>query len=259
MEQVILNLAINARDAMSRGGRLTVETANFVMKESGIRRKAEIPPGAYAVLRVSDTGVGMAAETLAHIFEPFFTTKGMKGTGLGLSSVYGIVKQSGGHISVESKPGKGSVFRILLPHASEAPAPADSLAEAMEPYQGGGTLLLVEDEEAVRELLRDILEKIGYRVLEARHGEEAMDLCERYEGKIDLLVTDVVMPRMGGTELYERLAALRPGIRVLYVSGYAEEREGPRRPDAPEPGFLLKPFTPELLLRKVRELLAALP
>ena len=214
-----------------------------------------MPPGSYVMLAVSDTGIGMSAETQAHIFEPFFTTKDKgKGTGLGLSTVYGIVKQSGGYIWVYSEPGRGTTFKIYLPRVDKA---AESLSPPAESPPSGGTetMLLVEDEDMVRVLARDALRLAGYTVLEAPHGGEALLLCERHPGKIDLLLTDVVMPHMSGPELAERLAPLRPDMRVLFMSGYTDGAMAQQDALGPDTPFIQKPFTPGSLVRKVREVL----
>lgn len=256
MEQVIMNLVVNARDAMPQGGKLTIETANVVLDEAYAAAHAETRAGDYVLLAVSDTGCGMDRATLAQIFEPFFTTKGPeKGTGLGLATVYGIVKQSGGHISVNSEPGSGSTFKIYLPRDREGVAAKRPDAQSKSRLRGTETVLLVEDEDAVRALARAILQHHGYKVLEARHGGEALAICEQYSDPIHLLATDVVMPQMGGRELAERLGELRPDMKVLYLSGYMDDavvRHGMLHASAP---FLQKPYTPDALARKVRELL----
>ena len=270
IEQMILNLAINARDAMPEGGLLTIRIDNADVDATAALARG-VDPGAYVLLEVSDTGVGMDADTQAHLFEPFFTTKSPdKGTGLGLSTVSDIVKQSGGHITVDSRPGAGTVFRVYLPQVEEA---ADSLAPGAPPASAisapnvtspddrsasvhrGETILLVEDAPRVREVVREILETSGYAVLEARHAAEALAIGGEPGQRIDLVVTDVVMPRMGGRELARRLTALRPATRVLYMSGYTDDdmvRHGVREAGI---DFIAKPFTPAALAAKVREVL----
>lgn len=255
LEQVIMNLVINSRDAMPGGGRVTIETANFV-REPGERG---VPgPGSWTLLRVRDTGHGMDAEVLSHLFEPFFTTKGPgKGTGLGLSIVYGVVKQSGGEITVESEVGKGSVFTIYLPHAgaSEAPIAPEGEAASGPAEAGGETILLVEDEPGVRKLVRQMLAQHGYHVIEAGSGPETLALVQRYPGRIDLLLTDVVMPQMNGRELAEQLRHLRPNLKVMYMTGYTEDTVVRQGIGAAGVVCLQKPFLPDTLARKVREVL----
>ena len=242
IEQVVMNLAVNARDAMPQGGRLILETANVDLDDEYERRHVGARPGPHVMLAVSDTGTGIPREIQAQIFEPFFTTKEQgKGTGLGLATVYGIVKQSGGYIEVDSEPGQGTAFRIYLPRLDAAAATE--------------TILLVEDEEGVRELARDILRASGYTVLEARNGAEALLLCERHQGPLDMLLTDVVMPRMSGRELAERLAPLRPELSVLYMSGYTDDAVIRHGVLAAGTAFLQKPFTPAALVQRVRETL----
>jgi len=259
IQQVILNLAVNARDAMPDGGRLSIELANVDVDEEMARRHVpEQPPGRYVRLTVSDTGTGIPHHIQPHIFEPFFTTKEKgKGTGLGLSTVYGIVKQSGGFIWVYSEPGQGATFKIYLPRvdapAEQTPAPQPEVAA----HAGEETILLVEDEPAVRDLAQRILRRKGYRVIVASNGREALDLVERQEGPIDLLVTDLIMPQMDGRELAQRLAALRPGLPVLFMSGYTGDTIAQRGVLDPDVAFIEKPFSPEGLARKVREILDA--
>jgi len=256
LEQVLLNLAVNARDAMPRGGRLTIETANVVLTEEYSERHHRLPPGQYVLLAVSDTGVGMDEATQKHLFEPFFTTKEVgKGTGLGLATVYGIVKQSGGYIWVYSEPGHGTTVKVYLPRVPGAAEPLPVAAATPELRRGSEIVLLVEDAAPVRSLARKSLESYGYTVLEAADGPAALDLAARHPRGIDILVTDVVMPGMSGRELAERLAPARPAMRVLYTSGYTDDamvRQGVLRAGV---AFLQKPFVPETLARKVREVL----
>src|SRR6267378_1089473 len=256
LEQVLLNLAVNARDAMPGGGRLSIGTTRFTLHEEHVERRHRMPAGDYVCLVVADTGVGMDETTQAHLFEPFFTTKEVgKGTGLGLATVYGIVKQSGGYIWVYSEAGHGTTVKIYLPRV---PGVADAPAPASEPQQvrgGDETVLLVEDAAPVRTLARRSLEARGYRVLEAADGPSALQLSTRHRGGIDILVTDVVMPGMSGRELAERLAPVRPSMKVLYTSGYTDDamvRQGVLNAGV---AFLQKPFVPDTLTRKVREVL----
>jgi signal transduction histidine kinase len=251
VEQVLVNLAVNARDAMPEGGALTIRTMNVDMPAS-----ADLPDGRYVLVEVADTGIGMDAATLARVFEPFFTTKERgKGTGLGLATVYGIVRQSGGQITVTSTPGAGAVFRIHLPRVD---APVDAAREVRPvtaPAAGNETILVAEDERMVRVLIRKVLEQAGYTVLVAGGGAEALQLAERHAGRIHLLVTDIVMPEMNGRELARRLVEGRPDTKVLYLSGYADdavERHGVLDPGT---AFMQKPFTPSELARRVREVL----
>ena len=258
IEQVVMNLAVNARDAMPDGGKLTIETADADLSEAYAREHVGVAAGPYVMLAVSDTGVGMDEDTRSHIFEPFFTTKDVgKGTGLGLSTVYGIVRQSGGHIFVYSEPGKGTSFKIYFPRAEEEAAAPGKEGVPSEELRGTETILLVEDEKGVREFSGRVLRENGYTVFEAESGQAALDVLGRHEGPVDLLLTDVVMPGMGGFDLARRASVLRPGSGVLYMSGYTEEmidERGLLEMDIP---FLPKPFTPEALLRKVREVLAS--
>jgi PAS domain S-box-containing protein len=256
MEQVILNLVINARDAMPNGGTLTLETANVELDESYAQSHLATLPGSYVMLAVSDTGMGMDEETQARIFEPFFTTKELgKGTGLGLSMVYGIVKQSGGYIWVHSEIGKGSAFKVYLPRVFEHEQAISSPFPASMPLQGKETILLVEDDPLVRELAFEILQSRGYNVLVAEHPETAIQLCRQHAGKIHLVLTDVVMPGMNGSQMVEEIATMRPGVSVLFMSGYTDTaiiRDGNFDEST---AFLQKPFSPTVLGRKVREML----
>ena len=254
-EQAVINLAVNARDAMPDGGRLTVETRGV---ELAAPSHPDVRPGRYVRVAVSDTGHGMDAATMARIFEPFFTTKEQgKGTGLGLAMVYGFVKQSGGHVEVDSEVGRGTTFRVYLPHIEATAEPSESPARPPPAAGGTETVLLVEDEESVRELVRTILRSGGYTVLEAQDGQEGLDVARRHAGVIDLLVTDLVMPRLSGRRLAEQLTAARPGVRVLFLSGYAEDEAWPPVARGSDVAFLQKPFTPAGLARKVREVLDA--
>jgi len=256
IEQVIMNLAVNARDAMPQGGKLVIQTKNFAMDADYARTHPPAIPGQYAMLTVSDTGHGMDAETQSRIFEPFFTTKEQgKGTGLGLATVYGIVKQSGGFIWVYSEPGQGTRFEIYLPRVDEPIALAVPGNHGVANLAGSETLLLVEDQEDLRGLVGGFLRENGYTVLEARDGIEGLEVAEQHHGQIQLLVTDVVMPRMGGWELAERLLSLRPELKVLYLSGYSEYSVA-HHVAKYRPGTLLeKPFPMVMLGRKVREIL----
>ncbi len=256
MEEVIMNLATNARDAMPEGGKLIIEAANIYLDEAYGRSEFGTGPGHYVMLSVADTGCGMDEETRSHLFEPFFTTKEKgKGTGLGLSTVYGIVKQSGGHIKAYSETGIGTTFKIFLPRVE---GEADSLrvrASGDEMLRGSETVLLVEDEEIVRRLARNILDAGGYRVLEAADAAEALEICERCEDQIDLMLTDVVMPRMNGFKLAERATILRPAMKVLYMSGYTGNALFNEGVAQNEVAFLQKPFTAYDLTYKLREVL----
>jgi PAS domain S-box-containing protein len=259
IEQVLLNLAVNARDAMPQGGKLTIETANVYLDNQYARRHTAIQPGNYVMLAVSDTGCGMDAETQARMFEPFFTTKEQgKGTGLGLSTVYGIVNQSGGHLWVYSEVGRGTTFKIYLPRVDEVTEMNDVRETTLAVLpQGQETVLLTEDEEQVRHMIRMILEMSGYRVLEADSGDEALAIYKQHDGQIDLVMTDVVMPQMSGRELAQRVEILHPGIKVLYMSGYTDDAIVHHGLLDQEIAFLQKPFTPDVLMRKVREVLDA--
>jgi signal transduction histidine kinase len=258
IEQILLNLSINARDAMPKGGRLTIETSNVNLSEEYSRGHVSVSPGHYVMLAVSDNGCGMDAETQAHIFEPFFTTKEVgKGTGLGLATVYGIVKQSEGTIWLYSEVGRGTAFKIYLPCAEAPMKEVDGIADDFELLQGTETVLLVEDEEVVREMATEILRDSGYHVLEASHGHEAMILGRQHSGVIHLMLTDVVMPQMSGRELAEQLTPLRRDMKVLYMSGYTDDAIVHHGVLEEGTAFIGKPFTPSALARKVREILDA--
>jgi two-component system cell cycle sensor histidine kinase/response regulator CckA len=259
IEQVIMNLAVNARDAMPDGGTLIIETSNADLDDAYRRAHASLQPGAYVMLAVSDTGCGMDQETQSRIFEPFFTTKDKgKGTGLGLSTVYGIVKQSGGYVFAYSEPGRGTSFKVYLPRVNEdAPQEAATESSRKTRHQGCETVLLVEDEESVRELIREALEARGYNVCSARNGNEALAIATRQELQIDLMITDVVMPGMGGRELATRIATIRPRTRILYLSGYTEDAIVHHGVLELGTAFLQKPFTLDALASKVREVLEA--
>jgi CheY-like chemotaxis protein len=257
VEQVLVNLAVNARDAMPTGGQLTVETRNVTLDPGYCRGHPDAAPGEYVRLTVSDTGGGMDEATLARIFEPFFTTKGAgRGTGLGLATVHGIVRQSGGHVTVSSEVGRGTTFQVYLPRVIEPPS--DGPRPDPHPLpRGTETVLLAEDEGALRALARHVLEGCGYTVREAADGREALAAAAGHAGPIHLLVSDVVMPHLGGRELAERLTAARPGCKVLFLSGYTDDAVVHHGVRAAEFAFLQKPFTPAALARKVREVLDA--
>ncbi|MGD0500110.1 MAG: ATP-binding protein [Bryobacteraceae bacterium] len=253
LEQVIFNLATNARDAMPNGGRLMIETAGVTLDDTYARTHLDVKPGPYVLIAVSDTGHGMDAETQRRIFEPFFTTKGReRGTGLGLATVYGIVKQAGGDIWVYSEPGKGTTFKLYFPKASAPPDPPPNPPPAAEP-DGAETILLVEDDPAVRELSARMLKRMGYHAITASSGAEALEIAASHAGEIALLLTDVVMPHMNGAQLAAELRASRPDVRIVYVSGYTENTASHLGVLEAGARFLAKPFTREALARTLRE------
>jgi CheY-like chemotaxis protein len=257
IEQVILNLVINARDALPRGGRITIESVDYVVDASLAEQDGELPPGRYVRLAITDTGVGMTDEVKAHLFEPFFTTKGPgKGTGLGLATCHGIVNQSGGYIRAYSEVGLGSVFKIYLPVVAATVEVTMPATENTDPLRGTETVLLVEDEPAVRELASCVLREAGYVVLEAGHGLEALALMQAEPHReLHLVISDLVMPQMNGQEMVERLRALRPRLPVLFVSGYTHDVLTQRDMLDRDHAFLEKPFSPNRLLWKVRQTL----
>jgi len=254
IDQVIMNLAVNARDAMPNGGRLVLETANVRLDEHYIDRHIGVKPGAYVMVAVSDNGTGMTAETRSRLFEPFFTTKEAgKGTGLGLAIVYGVVKQSNGEINVYSEPGKGTTFKIYLPMVDQ-PASFAKKDRAPE-MRGSETILLCEDDMKIRRLVEAMLTRQGYRVLVAENPDQALDTARQTTGPIDLLLTDIVMPRISGFELANMVREMRPGMRVLYMSGYTDHQMNSNWVLDQDVPFLQKPFTAAALTQKVREAL----
>jgi len=256
IERVFLNLALNARDAMPAGGGLTFNTGNVRLDESGVLALSPAADATHVCLRIADTGIGMDEATKARIFDPFFTTKGAeRGSGLGLSTAYGVVRQCGGQIWVDSAPGQGSAFTICIPKTDAAVSERGPQAPPPGKLEGFETILLAEDDPIIRDLTRRVLFRRGYTVLEASNGEEAIGFWEPFPGPIDLLVTDVVMPRMNGPELAAELTQRRPEVAVLYVTGHGGEALGERGEDADEIVLLEKPYTPEELLRKIREVL----
>jgi two-component system, cell cycle sensor histidine kinase and response regulator CckA len=258
IEQVIMNLAVNARDAMPRGGKLTIETTNVEFDDSYSRAPVVLMPGRYVMLAVTDNGCGMDADTQAHIFEPFYTTKEKgKGTGLGLATVYGIVKQSGGYVWVYSEIGRGTTFKIYLPSVEEEVVPQEIRKAVASLPRGTETVLLVEDEEGVRELAKEYLESCGYKVLVAQNGQAAIDLVSKHSGPIDLIMTDIVMPGLNGSDLAKKVKFLRPDIRVVYMSGYTDQAIIHHGILSSDVLLLQKPFTMSTLAHKLREALSA--
>lgn len=256
IEQVVMNLVVNARDALPDGGNVTIETTNAYVDDNRASQEVTLDSGEYIIVSVSDTGTGMDEETRKRIFEPFFTTKEIgKGTGLGLSTVYGIVQQSGGAIEVFSKVGRGTTFKIYLPRCADDTERNEAARETEQQLTGSETILLTEDEEMIRNLVREALEMNGYKVLEAKNGRAALAVCEQYDGPIHLLVTDVIMPEMNGYELATRISKLRPELKLLYMSGYTDDSIARQRILDPDVFFLQKPFTPRTMVRKVREAL----
>ena len=254
LEQVVMNLAVNARDAMPKGGKLIIETQTAQLDAAYAATHPEVTPGPFVLIAVTDTGSGMGKDLIGHIFEPFFTTKGPgQGTGLGLATVYGIVKQSRGHISVYSELGLGTTFKIYLPLVEKSVTALTSEHVALL-HKGEGTVLLVEDEAALRMLAAESLKRLGYSVLQAGNGLEALKIAEQHPGKIDIVVTDVVMPRMGGPELVEKLRAQRAEIGVIFMSGYTETAVIENATVSSGAFLLNKPFSTELLARKISEL-----
>jgi two-component system, cell cycle sensor histidine kinase and response regulator CckA len=255
VSQVLMNLAVNSRDAMPNGGKLVIETANVELDDTYGRQHLGARPGPHVMLAVSDTGTGMDSDTLAHVFEPFFTTKETgKGTGLGLSMVYGIIKQSNGYIMAYSEPGRGTTFKIYFPRTQESVSPPQKTEEEEIP-RGTETVLVVEDEPALRELTCVLLGDAGYTVLESSGVEDALETARDAQRKIDLLLTDIVMPRLDGRELANQMVSFRPDLKVLYMSGYTDDIIVHRGALTQETVLVQKPFTKRTLLQKVRETL----
>jgi CheY-like chemotaxis protein len=254
LEQVVMNLAVNAQDAMPDGGLLALETAVVKLEDEDLADRRDLQTGIYVMLAISDTGYGMDEEIKKHIFEPFFSTKGEHGTGLGLATVYGIVKQHGGGIWLYSEPGKGTTFKIHLPVSEDSPV-EKTAAEPVETLRGFETILLVEDSDQVRNMTANILSRRGYHVLQAENGQTALDLLQTHAATVHLLLTDVVMPEMNGKELYVKAAELHPDIRVLFMSGYTDDVIAHRGILDEDVNFIQKPFTVLGLTTKIREVL----
>jgi CheY-like chemotaxis protein len=258
IEQVIMNLAVNARDAMPEGGKLTIQTSNVELGEDVVASQPYVQPGTHVLLAVTDSGTGMDEATLAHIFEPFFTTKEKgKGTGLGLATVYGVVKQSGGYVWVDSQPGKGASFKIYLPVAVKIVQETVLEKVVENSPRGSETILLVEDEESLRALISDLLGQAGYKVLAATCGVQAIDIAEKFKGPIHMMLSDVVMPGIGGPAIAKKLESARPDMKVLFMSGYIEFRAGENGGLPPGTQLLQKPFTNDSLIREVVKVLKA--
>jgi len=253
--QVVLNLATNARDAMPRGGRLVVATRNVELDEAAAQRLSGVAPGCYVVLSFADTGFGMSEEVRSQVFDPFFTTKGVgAGTGMGLATVYGIVRQSGGHIEVESEVGVGTTFCVFLPLVTDPTTPPAS-REIRLAAKGHETILIVDDDDAVRQMVKTMLKLSGYTILEAADGQKAVETAEAHAAPIHLLITDIVMPHVSGREVAETLAPLKPGMRVLFISGYTEDVVVRQGVELAAADFLYKPFSLTSLTGKVRQIL----
>ena len=258
IEQVLLNLAANARDALPKGGRITIRASNVELDASDKKKHNPVVPGPYVMLSIEDTGCGMDLKTQARIFDPFFTTKELgKGTGLGLATVYGIVKQTGGYIWVYSEVGHGTIFRVYLPRVGKAVQTAEREPSETEELRGSETILLAEDSESLREMAEEYLKSIGYTVLSAVSGEKALQLAKDFEGPIHLLLTDVVMPEMSGPELANQLASLRPGLMIIFTSGYTDDAIAHQGILDPEVAFIQKPYRPKALAKKIRQVLNA--